>query len=64
MNTKARQTCPGCGALMNRQAEKVIQGEAAEHVGGLDATFDGILMEFHTCPACRFVLERRLEGGH
>lgn len=49
--------CPGCGARMNRHAEKV-------DYRGLDALREwrdgGVLAEFHACtrPGCGFTLER------
>ncbi len=50
--------CPRCGNRMNRNAEKVVfrgdPGEASDPGGGLGGTLD----EFHTCPVCRYVLER------
>ncbi|HYK42833.1 MAG TPA: hypothetical protein VE007_10630 [Thermoanaerobaculia bacterium] len=50
--------CPRCGGAMNRHAEKVVfggdPGESSERPG-----FDGAVDEFHTCPACRYILERR-----
>jgi hypothetical protein len=51
--------CPRCGNRMTRHAEKIVfRGDAAEASdpgGGID----GVVDEFHTCPACRYVLERR-----
>jgi hypothetical protein len=41
---------------MNRHAVKVDPT-----LSGSDAGFDGILQEFHTCPRCRYVLERHAE---
>lgn len=48
--------CPRCGSEMNRHAVKVDATRPES-----DAGFDGILEEFHTCPCCRYVLERRAE---
>jgi ribosomal protein S27AE len=48
--------CPRCGSEMNRHAVKVDPT-----LSGSDAGFDGILQEFHTCPRCRYVLERHAE---
>ena len=50
--------CPGCGATMNRHAEKVDYSWAPESPGEADPAFDGVLVEFHTCPACGYVEER------
>ena len=52
--------CPRCGNRMNRHAEKVVHrggGEALE-TGETRTAFDGVIEEFHTCPVCRYVLER------
>jgi predicted RNA-binding Zn-ribbon protein involved in translation (DUF1610 family) len=49
--------CPGCGAEMNRHAEKVDYSRTPEE-GAADPTFEGLLVEFHTCPACGYVEER------
>ncbi|HEY6051120.1 MAG TPA: hypothetical protein VIZ58_07715 [Thermoanaerobaculia bacterium] len=38
---------------MNRHAEKIV------HRDPESSDFDGVVEEFHTCPACRYVLERR-----
>ena len=43
--------CPRCGTPMNFHAEKV---DAA----GAESSRDGLVVEFHTCPACKYVLER------
>ena len=50
--------CPQCGALMNRHAEKVDYSRSPGGGGEGDPAFDGILVEFHTCPACGYVEER------
>ena len=48
--------CPHCGALMNRHAEKVDYSRNPDEFD--DPVFDGVLVEFHTCPVCRYVEER------
>jgi hypothetical protein len=40
---------------MNLHAEKVDRGADP---AGPDADPDGVVAEFHTCPACKFILER------
>jgi hypothetical protein len=50
-----RLLCPGCGDPMNFHAEKVVHGADPT---GTDASQDGVVAEFHTCPACKYVLER------
>ena len=54
-----RMTCPMCGATMNRHAEKIdtrISVDAGEDF----AVLGGALCEIHTCPSCRYVMERRI----
>ena len=54
----ARLTCPMCGAAMNRHAEKIDTRVGPD--GGEDFfLLGGALCEIHTCPGCRYVLERR-----
>jgi hypothetical protein len=43
---------------MNRHAEKVDYSWTPESPGEPDPAFDGVLVEFHTCPACGYVEER------
>jgi hypothetical protein len=43
---------------MNFHAEKVDQSETFERIAPLDPDFGGVLVEVHTCPGCKFVLER------
>jgi hypothetical protein len=43
---------------MNRHAEKVDTGRAVEEGSGGEADLGGIVVEFHTCPVCGFVVER------
>ena len=50
--------CPTCGAEMNRHAEKVDYSRALEEGSVGDPAFEGVLVEFHTCPACGDVEER------
>ena len=45
-----RLYCPRCGGPMNLHAEKI---DPAVDAGAGDA-----VAEFHTCPACKYVLER------
>ena len=51
-----RLLCPRCDGRMNRHAVKVDRGADP---AGADADLDGVVAEFHTCPACKYVLERR-----
>jgi ssDNA-binding Zn-finger/Zn-ribbon topoisomerase 1 len=57
VNERARINCPECGAPMNRHAEKLDQSRGAGEKGW-DTDLDGVLVEFHTCPVCKFVVER------
>lgn len=51
-------SCPRCGGAMNRHAEKVVYpGDPGDAPG--PSAFEGVVAEFHTCPACLYVLERR-----
>ncbi len=50
-----RLLCPRCGGQMNLHAEKVDRGADP---AGPDADPDGAVAEFHTCPACKYILER------
>jgi rubredoxin len=45
-----RWLCPRCGGPMNFHAEKI--DPAADSGRG------EVVAEFHTCPACKYVLER------
>ncbi len=52
-----RLICPRCGSEMNRHAEKLDYG--ADPAGtSFDPALGAGLMEFHTCPGCKYVLER------
>ena len=56
-----RVICPRCGSGMNRHAEKPDYG--ADPSGPSFAViFGAVLMEFHTCPGCKYVLERSARG--
>ena len=52
-----RLICPRCGTETNRHAEKL---DYSADPGGpaFDALMGAALMEFHTCPGCRYVIER------
>ena len=56
-------TCPRCGAGMNRHAEKVDYGAEAPRLSADGVAFGGTLMEFHTCPGCRYVVEQPAGDG-
>jgi uncharacterized protein (DUF2225 family) len=58
MFEQQRIRCPGCGAEMNRHAEKVDYSRTLEEGTVGDPAFEGVLVEFHTCPACGYVEER------
>ena len=42
--------CPRCGGPMNLHAQKIDPAA--------DAGSDDVVAEFHTCPGCKYVLER------
>lgn len=43
---------------MNFHAEKVDYSRDTPDRDNENPEFGGVLVEFHTCPICRFVLER------
>ena len=51
--------CPGCGAPMNRHAEKLVH--PVDEVVPLEAGFEGLVFSFHECPRCGKI-EQRAEG--
>ena len=54
---EGRVICPRCGTRTNRHAEK--PDYSADPAGpGFDPILGAALMEFHTCPGCRYVVER------
>ena len=56
-SASGRVICPRCGSEMNRHAEKLDY--SVDPSGPFfDATLGAALMEFHTCPGCRYVVER------
>ncbi len=55
ISPSGRLPCPRCGGPMNLHAEKIDRRADPEDA---DAVLDGVLAEFHTCPACKYVLER------
>lgn len=57
MNEK-KLRCPACGAEMNFHAEKIDYSLDSPDSDDSEQDFGGVLVEFHTCPECRFVLER------
>jgi hypothetical protein len=59
VSASGRLLCPRCDGAMNRHAEKLDYGAALADPAGADPSLGGVLEEFHTCPACKYVLERR-----
>ena len=57
MNDRKKVCCPACGAEMNLHAEKIDYFLGSPETDESDRDFGGVLVEFHTCPVCRFVLE-------
>jgi DNA-directed RNA polymerase subunit M/transcription elongation factor TFIIS len=45
-----RELCPRCGGPMNLHAEKIDRAA--------DGGSEEVVSEFHTCPACKYVLQR------
>ena len=60
--TRERIKCPRCGAQMNRHAEKVDYSAARDRMDSLEKELGGVITEFHTCPGCRFIVQRLLGG--
>jgi ribosomal protein S27AE len=58
MNERTKLPCPRCGAGMNFHAEKVDLGNTFEEVAEVDLDLGGVIVEVHTCPNCKFVLEQ------
>ena len=50
--------CPGCGAVMNHHAEKLVDLVDAGEAGRFDLALGGLLEEMHACPACGNVESR------
>jgi ssDNA-binding Zn-finger/Zn-ribbon topoisomerase 1 len=57
VSSTARVRCPQCGAEMNFHAEKLDPSRDADDPAA-DEALGGVLLEIHTCPVCKFVLER------
>ncbi len=47
---------------MNRHAEKVDYSAARDRMDSLEKELGGVITEFHTCPGCRFIVQRLLGG--
>lgn len=58
MTKRVALRCPGCGAEMNFHAEKLDHSRALAEPEAGDPELGGVLVEFHTCPECDFVMER------
>ena len=58
MPAPAGLSCPRCGTEMNHHADKVDYSADPSDSEAADTDFVGVLAEFHTCPGCRFVVER------
>ena len=52
-----RIICPRCGSEMNRHAEK-LDYSVDSSGPSFDSILGAALMEFHTCPGCRYIVER------
>ncbi|HEX8141589.1 MAG TPA: hypothetical protein VF553_03275 [Pyrinomonadaceae bacterium] len=59
---ESKMICPGCGAEMNRHAEKIDFAAALDEGIGVDEDLGGILEEIHTCPQCGETQARRAGG--
>ena len=54
-----RIPCPGCGAEMNRHAEKVDYTAGLAEPAAVDPDLGGVLEEMHQCPKCPEVVAQR-----
>lgn len=50
--------CPGCGAVMNRHAEKVVVPRSPAEAAAVDAGLEGALVAHYACPACGRIAEQ------
>jgi uncharacterized Zn finger protein (UPF0148 family) len=57
VSSGGRVICPRCGSEMNHHAEK-LDYSADPSGPSFDALLGAVLMEFQTCPACKYILER------
>jgi hypothetical protein len=58
MDSRQRISCPGCGAPMNRHAEKLDTTVIPDQTDPSDLGLGGVVEEFHTCPGCKFIVKR------
>jgi hypothetical protein len=56
-----RVICPRCGSETNRHAEK-LDYSADPASPSFDAALGAALMEFHTCPGCKYIVERSADS--
>ena len=49
--------CPGCGAVMNRHAEKLRQDVDGPETS--DDALNGVIEEVYACPRCGLTASRR-----
>jgi ssDNA-binding Zn-finger/Zn-ribbon topoisomerase 1 len=59
MAQRQKVRCPECGAEMNFHAEKLDLIRALDDPAATDPELGGVVVQFHACPACKFVLQRR-----
>jgi ribosomal protein S27AE len=55
MQQRSSIACPGCGAVMNHHADKLVETAESPTRG-----FAGMVLEIHTCPECGKVEARQL----
>jgi hypothetical protein len=48
---------------MNRHAEKIDYSVPAEGSASIELGLGGAITEFHTCPACRFIVQFLVGGA-
>ena len=49
---EAPWNCPGCGAVMNRHAEKVVAPRTPAEAAAVDVGLEGALVAEFACPVC------------
>lgn len=53
--------CPKCGAEMNHHAMKIDY--SVDDAALIDAAFEGVVEEVHTCPNCGHISLHRTAGA-
>jgi ribosomal protein S27AE len=54
-------TCPRCGAVMNHQADKLVEPTSAEEAEA-STVLGGVLVAVFACPRCGWIEAERERG--